>query len=77
MILIKFVKYVPLVKVVEDQTNKCVDSKYPLSFERLGQGYGFILYKTLLDDADVNGKNISIDGIRDRAYIQLGDVNKL
>jgi hypothetical protein len=67
-------KYVPLVKVVEDQTNKCVNSKYPLSFEKLGQGYGFILYKTILEDANVNGKNISIEGIHDRAYIQVGDV---
>jgi len=45
-----------------------------LSFEKLGQGYGFILYRTILDDANVNGKNISIEGIHDRAYIQIGEV---
>ena len=76
-------------------SNKCVDSTYLLSFEKLGQvklqiliawivclniqkkGYGFILYKTTLDDANVDGKLLKIEGIRDRGYVQIGEVKIL
>lgn len=45
----------------------------PLTFEKLGQGYGFIMYSTTLKDLNVNGKNLSISGIRDRGYILIGN----
>ena len=57
-----------------DLSDKCIDSTYPLTFEQLGQGYGFVLYKTILDDSNVDGKILSIEGIRDRGYVQIGDV---
>ena len=37
------------------------------------QGYGVVLYATRLSDPNVNGKVLSIPGIRDRAYIQIGN----
>ena len=36
------------------------------------KGYGFILYTVILDDTDIDQKTLSIPGIRDRAYIQIG-----
>lgn len=36
------------------------------------KGYGVVLYFRLLDDANVDGKVLSIPGLRDRAYIQIG-----
>lgn len=47
---------------------------YPLSFEALGQGYGFIMYTTTLDNPNVDGMVLSIPGIRDRGYVQIGSV---
>jgi hypothetical protein len=49
---------------------------YPLSFEALGQGYGFIMYTTTLDNPNVDGMVLSIPGIRDRGYVQIGSVGK-
>jgi hypothetical protein len=66
-----------LVDAILDLSSKCINSTYPLTFEQLGQGYGFILYKTTLDDPNVDGKILSIEGIRDRGYVQIGDVCKL
>lgn len=31
-----------------------------------------VLYSTVLEDANVDGKILSITGIRDRAYVQIG-----
>jgi hypothetical protein len=64
------------VDAILELSSKCVDSKYPLTFEQLGQGHGFILYKTTLDDPNVDGKILSIEGIRDRGYVQIGDVSR-
>lgn len=36
------------------------------------KGYGFVLYSTVLDDPNIDGKILSIPGIRDRGYIQIG-----
>jgi len=36
------------------------------------KGYGFILYTTFLENTDIDQKILSIPGIRDRAYIQIG-----
>lgn len=65
----------PLVDAILDFSEKCVSSADPLSFEKLGQGYGFILYTTTLDDPNVDGKLLTIPGIRDRGYVQIGPVN--
>ena len=54
-----------------------MQSQYPLSFEALGQGYGFILYSTTLSNPNVYGKVLSIPGIRDRGYVQIGSVSTL
>ena len=36
-----------------------------------------MLYATTLDDPNVDGKILSIPGIRDRGYVQIGDVWKI
>ena len=51
-----------------------MNAKYPLSFERLGQSTGFVLYMVTLDDPNVDGKYLHIPSIGDRAYVQIGDV---
>jgi hypothetical protein len=43
-------------------------------FKKL-QGYGFVMYATTLDAFEVDGKVLSIPGIRDRGYVQIGDVS--
>ena len=37
------------------------------------QGYGIVMYSTNLPTSNVNKKVLSIPGIRDRAYIQIGN----
>ncbi len=72
-----------------------VKSRYPQSFEKLGQvcnflrrtcecvswqpmyfkGYGFLMYSAMLPGPDVDGSVLSIPGIRDRAYVHIGNVS--
>ena len=40
----------------------------------INKGYGAVLYFTKLEDTNVDGKVLSIPGLRDRAYIQIGNV---
>ena len=54
-------------------SSSCIKSESPQSFERLGQGYGFILYSTVLKNLDVHGKILTIPGIHDRGYISIGN----
>ena len=51
------------------------DKSYYYYYYFKTKGYGFILYSTILDDADIDQKVLSIPGIRDRAYIQTGSVS--
>ena len=37
------------------------------------KGYGAVLYSHALEDANVDGKILSIPGLRDRAYVQIGN----
>ncbi len=37
------------------------------------QGYGIVMYSANLPTSNVNKKVLSIPGIRDRAYIQIGN----
>jgi hypothetical protein len=39
------------------------------------KGYGFVMYAVTLDSFEVDGKVLRIPGIRDRGYVQIGDVN--
>ncbi len=49
--------------------NNSIASEHPLSFEELGQGYGFVLYRTTLKNA-LNGE-LKITEMRDFATIYL------
>lgn len=69
---IKMTYHTPLIEAVQNMSNKCVKSDYPQSFEKLGQGYGFILYSTVLTNLDVHGKKLIIPGVHDRAWISIG-----
>jgi len=64
---------VPLIDFIK-KTATPIISDLPQSFEKLGQGYGFILYSTVLKNLDVNGKVLQIIGIHDRGYILIGNV---
>ena len=63
-----------MIDAIQNLSEKCIESKSPESFEKLGQGYGFILYSTVLPSSLVNGMNLSIPGIRDRGYVSIGKV---
>ena len=39
------------------------------------KGLGFVLYYTDLKDTNVDGKILTIPGVRDRAYIQIGSLS--
>lgn len=64
----------PLIDLIQKSSDRCVLSDFPQSFEKLGQGYGFVLYSTVLKNLDVNGKVLQIIGIHDRGYILIGNV---
>lgn len=49
--------------MIADMSKKCYQTQVPQSFERLGQGYGFIMYVVTLSDPNVDGKVLSIPGI--------------
>jgi len=55
-------------------SDSCIKTELPESFEKLGQGYGIILYSTTLKDIDLTKANLSIPGIRDRGYVVVGNV---
>ncbi|MFN8251880.1 MAG: beta-galactosidase family protein [Ferruginibacter sp.] len=52
-----------------DVLPKPVIHKKPLSFEALGQAYGFVMYRTVLNNAAAG--MLKIDGLRDYAVIML------
>lgn len=62
---------VSLTSTLETLSN-CVESIYPQSMEKLGQNYGYILYRTALNTEEELGK-IRIWGGNDRANILLDD----
>ncbi|MHC5269271.1 glycoside hydrolase family 35 protein [Enterococcus sp. LJL98] len=65
---------VSLVSVVDDISQK-VTTKYPQSMEKLGQSYGYLLYRTEVQkDADEERYRL-IDG-RDRAQVFLNGVHQ-
>jgi beta-galactosidase len=65
--------YFSLIDAITQFSGECFNLNYPSTFEMLGQGYGFIMYSTQLDTLDVDNKVLSIPGIRDRGYIQIGN----
>jgi hypothetical protein len=70
---VKMTHYVPLVDAIMQISNQVIKSLNPQSFEKMGQGHGFVLYKTKLDNVDVHEKILSIPNLHDRAYVQIGD----
>ncbi len=74
---IKFTKSLPIFDFVK--TIKPVVAAQPLTFESLGQGYGFVLYRTTVKKSE-QGK-LLIKGLRDYANIYVngkwvGEVNR-
>ncbi|PNF39271.1 hypothetical protein B7P43_G16708 [Cryptotermes secundus] len=51
-------------------------SQFPLTFEEIGQRYGFVLYETILAWSVPDPALFSIPGISDRAIVLLDDVPK-
>lgn len=48
-------------------------SKYPMTFEEVGQDYGFVMY-TAHVNVDTNGKGkLKLHGLRDRAHVFVGN----
>ena len=50
-------------------------SQFPLTFEQLGQRYGFMLYETIVAHSVPDPAFLSIPNISDRAIVLLDDVS--
>lgn len=53
-----------------------VNQKYPLSFEAMGQSYGFVLYETQLGSISGDPASLKVTGLRDRANVLLNGVSQ-
>jgi beta-galactosidase len=52
-----------------------IRSRFPLTFEQIGQRYGFVLYETTLAWPVSDPALFSVPGISDRAIVLLDDVS--
>lgn len=55
--------------------SKMVTSQSPLTFERLKQFSGFVLYETLLPDTMTDPSNLRIPALHDRAIVSVDNVS--
>ncbi|CAF0809116.1 unnamed protein product [Adineta steineri] len=62
-----------LLSYIQSHSPYCETSMYPKRFEELGQNQAFVVYSTVLKDPEVQGKVLDLSGIRDRAYVLLGE----
>ncbi|PXF48816.1 Beta-galactosidase 8 [Gracilariopsis chorda] len=67
-----FTESISLYDVLDIVTDNHLYSRYPLTMEEVGSGYGFIMYRCVLDGPPPAGSNIrilQISGVRDFAYV--------
>ncbi|UJR28384.1 hypothetical protein I4U23_009625 [Adineta vaga] len=62
-----------LLSYIKTNSPHCETSMYPKRFEELGQNQAFVVYSTVLSNPEVQGKILDLSGIRDRAYVLLGE----
>ncbi|CAF0778296.1 unnamed protein product [Rotaria sordida] len=62
-----------LLSYIKTHSSYCTTSMYPKRFEELGQNQAFVVYSTILNNPEVQGKVLDLSGIRDRAYVLLGE----
>jgi hypothetical protein len=62
-------------RIRQELGSQPVRSQFPLTFEELGQRYGFVLYETMLARPVSDPALFSIPGISDRAIVLLDDVS--
>uniref|UniRef100_A0A914EGP6 Glycoside hydrolase 35 catalytic domain-containing protein n=1 Tax=Acrobeloides nanus TaxID=290746 RepID=A0A914EGP6_9BILA len=60
-----------LISTLNQILEACHSSNYPMSFEDINHGYGFVLYTTTLG---ASGKTLSTPNIRDFGYVFLNNV---
>jgi hypothetical protein len=60
-----------LISTLNQMLDACNSSSYPLTFEDINHGYGFVLYTTTLIKA---GKTLSTPHIKDHGYVFLNNV---
>lgn len=66
---IKFIKSADLLDNIENISRKKCSTWTPISFEDMGQAYGFMMYSTRVKYTDDKPRSLTIDGLRDRALI--------
>nr|CAD7264350.1 unnamed protein product [Timema shepardi] len=71
----------PVVSLLEDEVKSglgtpTVFEKYPLTFEALGQSYGFVLYETMVPSDIADPSLLDVKTIGDRALVFLDKVLK-
>ncbi|CAF3406638.1 unnamed protein product [Rotaria socialis] len=62
-----------LLSYITSHSPFCTTSSYPKRFEELGQNQAFVVYSTILNNPEVQGKVLDLSGVRDRAYVLLGE----
>jgi hypothetical protein len=62
-----------LFSYIKSHSPHCETSMYPKRFEELGQNQAFVVYSTVLNDPEVQGKVLDLSGVRDYAYVLLGE----
>lgn len=69
---VMFTESISLYDVLDKVIDNHVYSSHPLTMEELGSGYGFIMYRCVLDNpppSDSNIRMLQISGVRDFAYV--------
>ena len=52
-----------------------ISSSYPLTFEEIGQAYGFIYYGTVVDFNPTDPSILNVSEVHDRGYVFVEDVS--
>jgi hypothetical protein len=62
-----------LLSYIKTHSPYCETSMNPKAFEELGQNQAFVVYSTVLNDPEVQGKVLDLSGVHDYAYVLLGE----
>ena len=69
------IKLHPVVSLFESPTKQqIVKTEYPISFEQLGQRYGFVAYHTTVGNVPTMDPSVLQVNVRDRAIVFLNNV---
>lgn len=62
-----------LLSYIKTNSPYCETAVNLKAFEELGQNQAFVVYSTILDDPEVQGKVLDLSGVHDYAFVLLGE----